>query len=198
MTRPQNDGGYGFDEKDLYASVYHEDDEAIALEAGRRAPRRPHRAPREEGQLLEHGRPRPGRTVLRDPHRPGPRVRCRPRLGGGGPLPRVLEPRVHAGRPVRGAGQGRLRHHGYLRKRNIGLALVRGGSLPVRGVDNLYEIDEVFPVIAVVEDMRSPAALASRTTSDASSSPTACAPALMLIGDGVTPGNEAGATCCGG
>ncbi len=31
VTRQQHDGGYGFDEKDLYASVYHEDDEAIAL-----------------------------------------------------------------------------------------------------------------------------------------------------------------------
>ena len=31
VTRPQSDGGYGFDEKDLYASVYHADDEAIGL-----------------------------------------------------------------------------------------------------------------------------------------------------------------------
>ena len=31
VTRPQSDGGYGFAEKDLYASVYVDDDEAIAL-----------------------------------------------------------------------------------------------------------------------------------------------------------------------
>src|SRR5213593_705985 len=29
VTRPQNEGGYGFDESVLYASVYYEDDEAI-------------------------------------------------------------------------------------------------------------------------------------------------------------------------
>src|SRR6185312_3616424 len=31
VTRPQNEGGYGFDESVLYASVYYEDDEAIDL-----------------------------------------------------------------------------------------------------------------------------------------------------------------------
>src|SRR5438034_11751019 len=31
VTRSQSEGGYGFDEKDLYASVYHEDDAAIAI-----------------------------------------------------------------------------------------------------------------------------------------------------------------------
>ena len=31
ITRSQAEGGLGFEEKDLYASVYHEDDEAIAL-----------------------------------------------------------------------------------------------------------------------------------------------------------------------
>ena len=31
VTKPQNEGGYGFDESVLYASVYYDDDEAIAL-----------------------------------------------------------------------------------------------------------------------------------------------------------------------
>src|SRR5512132_331836 len=31
VTRPQRDGGYGFDESVLYARVYQDDDEAIAL-----------------------------------------------------------------------------------------------------------------------------------------------------------------------
>src|ERR671911_280621 len=31
VTRPQADGGYGFDESRLLVSVYHEDDEAAAL-----------------------------------------------------------------------------------------------------------------------------------------------------------------------
>src|SRR5262245_44954606 len=31
VTKPQSDGGYGFDENVLYASVYQDDDEAVAL-----------------------------------------------------------------------------------------------------------------------------------------------------------------------
>ncbi len=70
-----------------------------------------HPAPWPEGQLLAHGRPRPRRTLLGDLLRP--RARARPRgwaRGRRGPLPRGLEPGLHAVRAVRGAHQGRLRH----------------------------------------------------------------------------------------
>ena len=97
VTRPQADGGYGFDEKDLYASVYHDDDEAIGLWkriAGLSDDRIVRL--RHEGQLLVDGRARTVRALQRDPHRPRAAVRRGPRLGGGRPLPRVLEPRLHA------------------------------------------------------------------------------------------------------
>ena len=80
------------------------------MEADHRPARRPHRAARQGGELLEHGRARPRRTVQRDPHRPRPRVRRGRGLGRGRPLPGVLEPGVHVRRAQRGAQQVRLRH----------------------------------------------------------------------------------------
>ena len=202
VTRPQNDGGYGFDERGpLRLGLPRGRRGHRALEAGRGAPRRPHRAPREEGQLLEHGRPRPGRTVLRDLHRPRPRVRCRPRLGGGGPVPRVLEPRVHAGRPVRGAGQGRLRHrrspaeaqHRHRHGTRAGRLPAPGRRQPLRdrrGVPGHRGRSRSCRVAAT--------APTSRTTSGSGSSPTTCAPPSCSSATVSRPATRAGATCCGG
>ena len=75
----------------------------------RRAAEGAHPAPGQEGQLLAHRRPRPGRPVLGDLHRPRPRVRPRRRPGGRPrrrPVPGDLEPRLHAVRDRRGAEQG--------------------------------------------------------------------------------------------
>ncbi len=67
--------------------------------------------PRQARQLLAHGRARPRRPVQRDLPRPRAGVRPRGRPGRRrGPLPRVLEPRLHAGGALRGPRQGRLRH----------------------------------------------------------------------------------------
>ena len=76
--------------------------------------RRPDHPAGQEGELLVHGRARTRGPVLGDPLRPRGGVRAGPRLRpqGRGPLPRDLEPRLHAGRAERGAGEGRLRHRG--------------------------------------------------------------------------------------
>ena len=64
----------------------------------------PHPAPRPKRQLLAHGRSRPGRPLLGDLLRQGPRARPRGRPGGGrGPVPGGLEPGLHAGHAVGGA-----------------------------------------------------------------------------------------------
>ncbi len=69
--------------------------------------------PGQARQLLAHGRARPRWPVQRDLPRPRARVRPRGRPGRRrGPLPGVLEPRVHAGGALGGARQGRLRHLG--------------------------------------------------------------------------------------
>jgi alanyl-tRNA synthetase len=81
---------------------------------------------------------------------------------------------------------------GDLPKRNIdtGMGLVRVAFL-LQGVDNIYETDEVFPVIAAAEDLSGRRYGADhdddvrfRVVADHVRS------SLMLIGDGVTPGNE--------
>ena len=74
---------------------------------------------------------------------------------------------------------------------DTGMGLERMASL-LQGVDNLYEIDEVFPVIARVEEITGRRYGAThqddvrmRVIADHVRS------GLMLIGDGVTPSNEA-------
>ena len=68
-----------------------------------------------------------------------------------------------------------------------------GSPTLLQGVDNIYEIDEVCPVLDRAAELTGQAlrrATTTRTTSGCAWSPTTCARALMLIGDGVTPGNE--------
>ncbi|WP_353507857.1 alanine--tRNA ligase [Intrasporangium sp.] len=193
VTRPQHDGGYGFDEKDLYASVYHEDDEAIAL--WKRVAGLP------DDRIVRLGK----KDNYWNMGVAGP----------GGPCSEILidrGPEFGADRDWE-AGDRYLEFWnlvfmqddlsavrakddfdiaGPLPKRNIdtGMGLERVAYL-LQGVDNLYEIDEVFPVIAAAEELsgrRYGADLEDdirfRVVADHVRS------ALMLIGDGVTPGNE--------
>ena len=82
------------------------------MAGGRRPAARAHPAPRRARQLLGHGHPRPRRAVLGDLLRPRSRARARGRPGGRrGPLPRDLEPRLHAGHPRRGEPEVRSRPH---------------------------------------------------------------------------------------
>ena len=98
---------FGLDPDQLWVTVHTTDDEAeqIWIDVGRRRPR-PHPAPR-EGQLVGPARrpARPVRPVLGDLRRQGPGLRPRRRPGPRRrrPVPRDLEPRVHAVQP----GQGR-------------------------------------------------------------------------------------------
>ncbi|MDV3222844.1 alanine--tRNA ligase, partial [Intrasporangium sp.] len=193
VTTPQNQGGYGFDEKDLYASVYHEDDEAIAI--WKRVAGLP------DDRIVRLGK----KDNYWNMGVPGP----------GGPCSEILidrGPEFGADRDWE-AGDRYLEFWnlvfmqddlsavrakddfdiaGPLPKRNIdtGMGLERVAFL-LQGVDNIYEIDEVFPVIAAAEDLsgrRYGADLEDdirfRVVADHVRS------ALMLIGDGVTPGNE--------
>ena len=89
---------------------------------------------------------------------------------------------------------------GPLPHRNIdtGMGLERMATL-LQGVDNLYEIDEVYPVIARAAEMTGKRYGEQSGHSAGSSHPDDVRlrvvadhvrSSLMLIGDGVTPGNE--------
>ena len=82
---------------------------------------------------------------------------------------------------------------GSLPEKNIdtGMGLERVAYL-LQGKDNMYEIDEIFPVIErACGAVRAPLRRSSTSTTCGSGwSADHVRSALMLIGDGVTPGNE--------
>ncbi|MHA3835680.1 alanine--tRNA ligase [Terrabacter sp. AAH1] len=193
ITRSQSEGGLGFDEKDLYASVYHEDDEAIALwkKVAGLSDDRIVRLGRKDNywNMGVAGPGGPCSEILLDRG---------PEFGADGDWEagdRYLEfwnlvfmqyelENVRSKEDFDIAGD--------LPKRNIdtGMGLERVAFL-LQGVDNIYETDEVFPVIAAAEDLSGRRYGADhdddvrfRVVADHVRS------SLMLIGDGVTPGNE--------
>jgi alanyl-tRNA synthetase len=193
VTRPQADGGYGFDESVLYASVYEDDDEAVALwkaEAGL-----------PDDRIVRLGK----KDNYWSMGVPGP----------GGPCSEILIDRG----PAFGADRDWDAGDRYMEFWNLvfmqeSLSAVRAkddfdvqGPLPAKNIDtglglervayllqgrdNMYEIDEMFPVVERAEQLtgrRYGAAheddVRFRVVADHVRS------AMMLIGDGVTPGNE--------
>ena len=97
---------------------------------------------------------------------------------------------------IRGEGGGKEGYPilGELPKKNIdtGLGLERVAYL-LQGVDNMYEIDEIFPVIEkAVRAERPPVRRRPGRRRPVPGDRRPRPQPLMLIGDGVTPGNEQG------
>jgi len=198
VTKSQADGGYGLDESLLYASVYQDDDEAIRLWK----------------KIAGLADDRIVRLGKKDNYWhmgvPGP----------GGPSSEILIDRG----PQFGADRDWEAGDRYMEFWNLvfmqyELSAVRSkedfdiaGELPkssidtgmglervaylLQGKDNMYEIDEMFPVIEKAAELSGRRYGAGgtqgheddvrfRIVSDHVRS------AMMLIGDGVTPGNEA-------
>ncbi len=193
VTKSQADGGYGFAEDSLYASVYEDDEEAIGF--WRKVAGLP------DDRIVRLGK----KDNYWSMGVPGP----------GGPCSEILIDRG----PEFGADRDWDAGDRYLEFWNLvfmqdELSAVRSkvdfdvrGSLPARnidtgmglervafllqGVDNMYEIDEIFPVIQRASELSGRRYgsdhdddVRFRVVSDHVRS------ALMLIGDGVTPGNE--------
>jgi alanyl-tRNA synthetase len=193
LTSAESAGGYGFDEKDLWVTVYKDDDEAFQLWrtiAG---------LPEERIQRLDMD------TNYWSTGLPGPAGPCSeiffdrgPKYGrDGGPATdddRYVEIwNLVFMQYLRGEGSGKnFEILGDLPKKNIdtGMGLERVAFLK-QGVENLYEIDQVRPVLdraaelskrqygAVHEDDVRMRVVADHVRS-----------ALMLMSDGVTPSNE--------
>ncbi len=194
LTSSESTGGYGFDERDLWVTVYKDDDEAIALWkkiAG---------LPEERIQRLDMD------TNYWSTGQPGPAGPCSeiffdrgPKYGiDGGPATdddRYVEIwnlvfMQYLINEVKSKTDFNI--VGELPKKNIdtGMGLERVAFIK-QGVENMYEIDQVRPVLdraaelsgkrygAVVEDDVRMRVVADHIRSS-----------LMLIGDGVTPGNE--------
>ncbi|MGV8885273.1 MAG: alanine--tRNA ligase [Microbacteriaceae bacterium] len=195
LTSSASEGGLGFDEKDLWVTVYKDDDEAIHLWkkiAG---------LPDERIQRLDMD------TNYWSTGQPGPAGPCSeiffdrgPAYGqDGGPATdddRYVEIwNLVFMQFLRGSGHGKnFEILGELPKKNIdtGMGLERVAFIK-QGVENMYEIDQVRPVLDRAAQISGRAYGANheddvrmRVIADHVRS------SLMLMSDGVTPSNEGG------
>jgi len=196
LTTAQADGGYGLDGDRLWVTLWEQDAEAYdALTQGIGLdPKHIVRLPREEN-FWDTGQPGPAGPCAEWHYDRGPAYG--PEAEGGTVDPggdRYLEIwNLVFDQFVRGEGQGKnYPLLGELDHKSIdtGAGLERIAYL-LQGKENLYEIDEVYPVIATVEEMTGKRYGANgeddvrmRVVSDHVRS------AMMVIGDGVRPANE--------
>ena len=195
ITKSQDDGGFGFDPERIWVTVYENDSEAAGLWQ------------KIAGIPGERIQARDGRDNYWDMGVPGPGGPCSeiyydrgPEFGrDGGPVvdeDRYLEIwNLVFMQDVRGEQSPKYGHPpvGELPKKNIdtGMGVERVAYL-LQGVENVYETDLVRPVIARAEEFSGRRYGADhiddvrfRVIADHARS------GVMLIGDGVTPGNEA-------
>ena len=194
LTKSQDDGGLGLDPEVLWVTVYKDDDESIGIW-------------REVADIpLERIQRRGMKDNFWSTGQPGPSGPCSEIYYDRGPDygieggPEADEDRyIEIWNLVfmqyeRGAGGGKEDYPilGELPKKNIdtGMGLERVAFL-MQGVENLYEIDEVRPVLD------SAAQLSGKTYGESETDDVRLRvvadhvrSALMLIGDGVTPGND--------
>ena len=194
LTRPIADGGYGFPEEKLWVTVYLDDDEAADIwhkQIG---------VPKERIQRRDMADNFWSMGV------PGPCGPCSeiyydrgPTYGAeGGPIAdenRYLEIwNLVFMQNERGAGGGKDSYPilGELPARSIdtGLGLERTAAL-LQGVENIYEIDTTFMILNRASELTG-VKYGSSEKSDISLRVIAdhARTSAMLIGDGVTPGNE--------
>jgi len=194
ITGSQADGGYGFDPDTIWVTVFHDDDEAALL--WKRIAGLPDERIQRRGMKDNFWS-----TGARGPAGPCSEIYVDrgPAYGlEGGPI--VDEDRyIEIWNLVfmqyeRGDGGGKESFPilGDLKQRNIdtGMGLERVAYL-MQGVDNMYEIDQVFPVIQAAQELSGRRYGADhaddirmRVVADHVRS------GLMLMSDGVTPSNE--------
>ena len=194
LTKPVSDGGYGFPEERLWVTVYLDDDEAADIWH------------KKIGAPLERIQRRDMADNFWSMGVPGPCGPCSeiyydrgPAYGiDGGPIAdenRYLEVwNLVFMQNERGAGGGKEGYPilGELPAKSIdtGLGLERMAAL-LQGVENIYEIDTTMQILSKASQL-SGVEYGKSEKSDVSLRVIAdhARTAAMLIGDGVTPGNE--------
>ncbi|MDT0215359.1 alanine--tRNA ligase [Rothia sp. ARF10] len=202
LTSSQDDGGYGLDPDRLWATVYEDDDEAERLWAEYTAIPLERIVRRGKADNYWHmGVPGPGGPCSEIFYDRGPEYG---QEGG----PAVDEDRYmeiwnlvfmqYELSAVRSKVDFDVA--GPLPAENVdtGMGLERIASI-LQGVDNLYEIDEVYPVLEKAAELTGKTYGATSGHAASESNPDDVRlrvvadhirSSLMLIGDGVTPGNE--------
>lgn len=194
LTRSQSDGGYGFDPERLWVTVYHDDDEAADIWQN------------QVGVPKDRIQRRGMADNFWSMGVPGPCGPCSeiyfdrgPQYGKeGGPIAdedRYLEIwNLVFMQNIRGDGPGKEGYPiiGELPAKNIdtGLGLERTAAI-LQGVENIYEIDTTSIILRRASDLTG-VRYGSSVVNDVSLRVIAdhARTAAMLIGDGVTPGNE--------
>ena len=194
LTKPMSDGGYGFPEEKLWVTVYLDDDEAADIWH------------KKVGVSKERIQRRGMADNFWSMGVPGPCGPCSeiyydrgPQYGKeGGPIAdedRYLEIwNLVFMQNIRGDGPGKEGYPilGELPAKNIdtGLGLERTAAL-LQGVENIYEIDTTRHILDRASEITG-VKYGSQVKSDVSLRVIAdhARTATMLIGDGVTPGNE--------
>ena len=194
LTKPISDGGYGFPEERLWVTVYLDDDEAADIWH------------KKIGVPLERIQRRDMADNFWSMGVPGPCGPCSeiyydrgPAYGSdGGPIAdenRYLEVwNLVFMQNERGAGGGKDGYPilGELPAKSIdtGLGLERMAAL-LQGVENIYEIDTTMQILSKASQLAG-VTYGKNEKSDISLRVIAdhARTAVMLIGDGVTPGNE--------
>ena len=202
LTTPQQQGGYGLDGDRLWATVYLDDDEAADLWVKHTG------IPRE--RIVKRGMA----DNFWSMGVPGPCGPCSEIYYDRGPdYGREGGPAVDEDRylefwnlvfmqNIRGTGGAKEGYEilGDLPAKNVdtGMGLERMAAI-LQGVDNLYEIDEVYPVLDKAAELTGKIYGANSGRDAGHSHPDDVRlrvvadhvrSSLMLIGDGVTPGNE--------
>jgi len=194
LTKPVSDGGYGFPESKLWVTVFQNDDEAADIwhnKVGVPKDRIQRRGM--EDNFWSMGVPGPCGPCSEIYFDRGPEYGR-----DGGPVAdedRYLEIwNLVFMQNIRGAGSGKDDYPilGELPAKNIdtGLGLERTAAL-LQGVDNIYEIDTTMQILSMASELtgvkygdNEKSDVALRVIADHART------TMMLIGDGVLPGNE--------
>ena len=195
LTKPVSDGGYGFPEERLWVTVYHDDDEAADIwhhKVG--VPRERIQRRGMEDNFWSMGIPGPCGPCSEIYYDRGPAYGRE-----GGPVAdedRYLEVwNLVFMQNTRGEGGGKDNYPilGELPAKSIdtGLGLERMAAL-LQGVENIYEIDTTMQILNMASQL-SGVKYGSDPKKDVALRVVAdhARTSMMLIGDGVLPGNEA-------